>query len=217
MTVGEVFLEFVLVLDNTFYCVAAAGDNASMSGHAASSFNTHSCKSLRVLLQLVTVVMIRRKGSPACAGVLDEKASASQVLGSYPEHTGALYAPHIQETLSMLLKMGNYFHCQVREQAHSPLPLPYASTSPAFPAQPSGPTWNPSHPPTPTLPVLLWRVHSFSAAEVVPLHAPFSRLSLIAQLFLHFILIYCLSPVAPFCACLPKVVTKHDLRPNVTI
>ncbi|KAL3153296.1 hypothetical protein ABBQ38_011641 [Trebouxia sp. C0009 RCD-2024] len=71
-------------------------------------------------------------------GVLDEKASASQVLGSYPEHTGALYAPHIQETLDMLLKMGNYFHCQVREQAYIALPLLYTATSQAFPPQPSG-------------------------------------------------------------------------------
>lgn len=75
-----------------------------------------------------------------CTGVLDEKASASQVLGSYPEHTGALYAPHIQETLNMLLKMGNYFHCQVREQAYISLPLLYTATSQAFPPQPSGPT-----------------------------------------------------------------------------
>lgn len=73
-----------------------------------------------------------------CTGVLDEKASASQVLGSYPEHTGALYAPHIQETLDMLLKMGNYFHCQVREQAYIALPLLYTATSQAFPPQPSG-------------------------------------------------------------------------------
>lgn len=80
----------------------------------------------------------RSKGSTAFAGVLDEKASASQVLGSYPEHTGPLYTPHIQETLSMLLKMGNYFHCQVREQAYIALPLLYTATSQAFPAQPSG-------------------------------------------------------------------------------
>ena len=71
-------------------------------------------------------------------GVLDEKASASQVLGSYAENTGALYGPHIEETLNMLLKMGNYFHCQVREQAYIALPLLYTATSQAFPAQPSG-------------------------------------------------------------------------------
>ncbi len=71
-------------------------------------------------------------------GVLDEKASASQVLGSYPEHTGALYAPHIEETLNMLIKMGNYFHCQVREQAYTSLPLLFTATHQAFPAQPSG-------------------------------------------------------------------------------
>ena len=71
-------------------------------------------------------------------GVLDEKASASHVLGSYPEHTGALYSPHIQETLNMLLKMGNYFHCQVREQAYTALPLLFTATAQAFPAQPSG-------------------------------------------------------------------------------
>ena len=74
----------------------------------------------------------------AIAGVLDEKASASQVLGSYPEHTGALYAPHIEETLNMLIKMGNYFHCQVREQAYTSLPLLFTATHQAFPAQPSG-------------------------------------------------------------------------------
>ena len=71
-------------------------------------------------------------------GVLDEKASASQVLGSYPEHTGALYAPHIEESLNMLIKMGNYFHCQVREQAYTSLPLLFTATHQAFPAQPSG-------------------------------------------------------------------------------
>ena len=71
-------------------------------------------------------------------GVLDEKASASQVLGSYPEHTGVLYAPHIEETLNMLIKMGNYFHCQVREQAYTSLPLLFTATHQAFPAQPSG-------------------------------------------------------------------------------
>lgn len=38
----------------------------------------------------------------------------------------------------MLLKMGNYFHCQVREQAYISLPLLYTATSQAFPAQPSG-------------------------------------------------------------------------------
>jgi hypothetical protein len=74
----------------------------------------------------------------AITGVLDEKASASQVLGSYPEHTGALYAPHIEETLNMLIKMGNYFHCQVREQAYTSLPLLFTATLQAFPAQPSG-------------------------------------------------------------------------------
>lgn len=71
-------------------------------------------------------------------GVLDEKASASQVLGSYPEHTGALYARHIEESLNMLIKMGNYFHCQVREQAYTSLPLLFTATHQAFPAQPSG-------------------------------------------------------------------------------
>ena len=76
--------------------------------------------------------------SCATAGVLDEKAAASQVLGSYPEHTGALYAPHIEETLNTLLKMGNYFHCQVREQAYISLPLLFTATVQAFPAQPSG-------------------------------------------------------------------------------
>lgn len=70
--------------------------------------------------------------------MLDEKASASQVLGAYAEHTGPLFAPHIQDTLSMLLKMGNYFHCQVREQAYIALPLLFTATAKAFPAQPSG-------------------------------------------------------------------------------
>ena len=72
------------------------------------------------------------------AGVLDEKASASQVLGGYAEHTGPLFAPHIEDTLNMLLKMGNYFHCQVREQAYIALPLLFTATVQAFPAQPSG-------------------------------------------------------------------------------
>ena len=70
--------------------------------------------------------------------MLDEKASASQVLGSYAEHTGALFAPHKEETLNMLVKIGNYFHCQVREQAYIALPLLFTATVQAFPAQPSG-------------------------------------------------------------------------------
>ena len=71
-------------------------------------------------------------------GVLDEKASASQVLGLYAEAAGAQYAPHIQETLAMLQKMANYFHCQVREQAYTSLPLLFVAALQAFPNQDSG-------------------------------------------------------------------------------
>lgn len=72
------------------------------------------------------------------AGVLDEKASASQALGLYGEATGALFAPHIEETLNMLQKMANYFHCQVREQAYTSLPLLFVAALQAFPNQASG-------------------------------------------------------------------------------
>ena len=72
------------------------------------------------------------------AGVLDEKASASQVLGLYAEATGALYAPHIEDTLLMLQKMANYFHSQVREQAYVSLPLLFVAASQAFPSQAAG-------------------------------------------------------------------------------
>ena len=71
-------------------------------------------------------------------GVLDEKASASQVLGLYAEAAGAQYAPHIQETLAMLQKMASYFHCQVREQAYTSLPLLFVAALQAFPNQDSG-------------------------------------------------------------------------------
>lgn len=72
------------------------------------------------------------------AGVLDEKASASQVLGLYAEATGALFAPHIEDTLAMLQKMASYFHSQVREQAYISLPLLLLAASQAFPSQTAG-------------------------------------------------------------------------------
>lgn len=72
------------------------------------------------------------------AGVLDEKASACQALGLYAEATGPLFAPHLEETLSMLQKMANYFHCQVREQAYTSMPLLFTAAMQAFPNQASG-------------------------------------------------------------------------------
>ena len=72
------------------------------------------------------------------AGILDEKASATQALGLYAEATGALYAPHIEETLNMLQKMANYFHSQVREQAYTSLPHLFVAALQAFPNQATG-------------------------------------------------------------------------------
>jgi hypothetical protein len=71
-------------------------------------------------------------------GVLDEKAAATQALGIYAKVTLAHYAPYIEDTLSVLLRMAAYFHDDVREQAYEALSFLVAATSKAFPSSQAG-------------------------------------------------------------------------------
>ncbi|KAK9905642.1 hypothetical protein WJX75_003705 [Coccomyxa subellipsoidea] len=71
-------------------------------------------------------------------GVLDEKAAATQALGVYARETLAHYAPYIEQTLGVLLRMASYFHDDVREQAYEALSFLVAATTKAFPADAQG-------------------------------------------------------------------------------
>jgi hypothetical protein len=70
--------------------------------------------------------------------VLDEKAAATQALGVYARETLAHYAPYIEQTLGVLLRMASYFHDDVREQAYEALSFLVAATTKAFPADAQG-------------------------------------------------------------------------------
>jgi len=72
------------------------------------------------------------------AGVLDEKAAAVQALGVYARETLAHFAPYIEQTLAVLLRMSSYFHDDVREQAYEALSFLVAATTKAFPATEQG-------------------------------------------------------------------------------
>lgn len=72
------------------------------------------------------------------AGVLDEKAAATQALGIYAKATLANFAPYIEEVLKVLLRMAAYFHDDVREQAYEALSFLVAATIQAFPASARG-------------------------------------------------------------------------------
>lgn len=76
--------------------------------------------------------------SVAITGVLDEKAAATQALGVYARETLAHYAPYIEQTLGVLLRMASYFHDDVREQAYEALSFLVAATTKAFPANAQG-------------------------------------------------------------------------------
>ena len=72
------------------------------------------------------------------AGVLDEKAAATQALGIYAKHAGAGFAPYVEQTLATLLRMALYFHDDVREQAYEALSFLALATHQAFPAPSPG-------------------------------------------------------------------------------
>lgn len=67
------------------------------------------------------------------AGILDEKAAATQALGLYAKATLELYGPYVERTLATLQRMSGYFHDDVREQAYDSLAYLTAATSKAFP------------------------------------------------------------------------------------
>lgn len=75
---------------------------------------------------------------PKCAGVLDEKAAATQALGLYAKHTLAGFAPFIEPALAVLLRMAAYFHDDVREQAYEALSFLVLATDKAFPSPTPG-------------------------------------------------------------------------------
>ena len=68
------------------------------------------------------------------AGILDEKAAATQALGLYAKATLELYGPHVERTLGVLQRMAAYFHDDVREQAYDALAHLLAATAKAFPS-----------------------------------------------------------------------------------
>ncbi len=74
----------------------------------------------------------------ACAGILDEKAAATQALGLYAKATLELYGPYVERTLSILQRMASYFHDDVREQAYDSLAYLVAATAKAFPISAPG-------------------------------------------------------------------------------
>ena len=75
---------------------------------------------------------------PPCAGVLDEKAAATQALGLYAKNTLAGFAPFIEPVLAVLLRMAAYFHDDVREQAYEALSFLVLATDKAFPSPTPG-------------------------------------------------------------------------------
>ena len=68
------------------------------------------------------------------AGILDEKAAATQALGLYAKATLELFGPHVERTLGVLQRMASYFHDDVREQAYDALAYLLAATAKAFPS-----------------------------------------------------------------------------------
>lgn len=68
------------------------------------------------------------------AGILDEKAAATQALGLYAKAMLELYGPHVERTLGVLQRMAGYFHDDVREQAYNALAYLVAATAKAFPS-----------------------------------------------------------------------------------
>ena len=79
-----------------------------------------------------------RERDHACAGILDEKAAATQALGLYAKATLELYGPYVERTLPVLQRMAGYFHDDVREQAYDALSYLVAATAKAFPAPSPG-------------------------------------------------------------------------------
>lgn len=61
-----------------------------------------------------------------------------QALGVYARETLAHFAPYIEQTLAVLLRMSSYFHDDVREQAYEALSFLVAATTKAFPANEQG-------------------------------------------------------------------------------
>ena len=74
------------------------------------------------------------------AGILDEKAAATQALGLYAKATLELYGPYVERTLATLQRMSSYFHDDVREQAYDSLAYLTAATSKAYPFPTPGKT-----------------------------------------------------------------------------
>ena len=72
------------------------------------------------------------------AGILDEKAAATQALGLYAKSTLELYGPYVERTLATLQRMSGYFHDDVREQAYDSLAYLTAATSKAYPSSTAG-------------------------------------------------------------------------------
>ena len=72
------------------------------------------------------------------AGILDEKAAATQALGLYAKATLELFRPYVERTLATLQRMSGYFHDDVREQAYDSLAYLTAATSKAYPSSTPG-------------------------------------------------------------------------------
>ena len=79
------------------------------------------------------------------AGILDEKAAATQALGLYAKATLELYRPYGERTLATLQRMSSYFHDDVREQAYDSLAYLTAATSKAYPSPTPGKTQGAAH------------------------------------------------------------------------
>ena len=80
------------------------------------------------------------------AGILDEKAAATQALGLYAKATLELYGPYAERTLATLQRMSGYFHDDVREQAYDALAYLTAATSKAYPSSTPGEAHRAAHP-----------------------------------------------------------------------
>lgn len=67
-------------------------------------------------------------------GVLDEKAAATQALGSFALHTKAAFMPYLEEALKVMQKHAGYFHEDVRIQAVIAFQHLLTATKAAFPS-----------------------------------------------------------------------------------
>lgn len=71
-------------------------------------------------------------------GVMDEKASACEVLGIYAASAGAAFMPYIEQAVACVERMAQYFHGDVRQVAYRAMRGMVQATVAAFPAAAPG-------------------------------------------------------------------------------